>query len=80
MRQDRCDLLIDYFNRDLDETEELGFKKHLRTCLNCQEQCKELEELTRNLPYTSKPIAPPAGMKKAFLSICLKKNQPELLG
>ncbi|MGM7702701.1 anti-sigma factor [Pseudalkalibacillus sp. Hm43] len=66
--QDRCEMLLDYFNQCLDADEKKIFEAHLSECKNCQEELQELEELTADLPYASEPVEPNEGMKERILS------------
>lgn len=67
MEKMNCDNLIDYFNRSLTEAEKEQYTAHLEHCSECQEELKELIEITGELPYLSEPITPPTGMKKRIL-------------
>jgi hypothetical protein len=62
-----CDQLLDYFNRTLEEQEEMQFEEHLASCTSCQEELQELTALTEDLPYLSIPVNPPTGMKDRIL-------------
>lgn len=66
--QDRCEMLLDYFNQCLEESEKKAFEAHLAECKECQEELNELQELTADLPYASEPVEPNEGMKDRILS------------
>ncbi|MFZ3580328.1 anti-sigma factor [Virgibacillus sp. DJP39] len=70
-----CDLLLDYFNNQLTKEEEERFELHLLECSDCQEELLELQQLTEDLPYSSEPAEPPAGMKKRVLSNVLGQTE-----
>lgn len=76
MRHINCELLIDFFNGNLDQETEEKFEKHLGACEDCQQELAELRELTADLPYMSEPINPPDGMKDRVLSNVLAEEQP----
>ncbi|TLS35963.1 anti-sigma factor [Pseudalkalibacillus caeni] len=63
-----CNNVIDYFNQTLTDEEKHRFEEHLQTCKDCQEELKELDELTADLPYLSELQDPPAGMKDRILN------------
>lgn len=68
MTSRQCDQLIDYFNNQLSEDEKKIFEEHLQMCESCQEELKELTELTEDLPLLSKSEEPPEGMKERVLN------------
>ncbi len=78
MRSEMCEKLYDYFSGSLSETEAKRFEKHLETCPECQEELKELEALTSDLPYLSDPVEPPSGMKDRILENVLKNSNNEI--
>lgn len=61
------DLLIDYFNGNLDEDSKWAFEEHLKECQECQQELEELEALTEELPYAAPPMDPPENMKERVL-------------
>ncbi|GGJ66267.1 anti-sigma factor [Virgibacillus salexigens] len=77
MMDKQCDLLLDYFNGHLTNQQKAAFESHLKDCPSCQEELKELEELTMDLPYASEPIAVPDGMKQRILSNVKDDSQIE---
>ncbi|UFT99055.1 anti-sigma factor [Radiobacillus kanasensis] len=68
MAHKEADLLIDYFNNQLDEVEKKRFEKHLEECVECSEELEELRMLTEDLPFDSEPITPPPSMKDRVLT------------
>lgn len=64
----QCEHLIDYFNDQLSDVEKRQFEEHLRSCHSCQEELKELESATADLPFISEPVVPNEGMKDRVLS------------
>ncbi|AOM84094.1 anti-sigma factor [Salisediminibacterium beveridgei] len=77
MTDRNCEQLIDYFNHQLSDEEAKTFEAHLRNCESCQEELKELQELTDELPLLSEPVEPPDGMKHRVLSnVFEEKNTP----
>lgn len=77
MKDRNCEQLIDYFNQQLSDDEAKAFEEHLRNCESCQEELKELQELTDELPLLSEPVQPPEGMKDRVLSnVFEEKNTP----
>lgn len=77
MEKMNCDHLIDYFNRSLTEAEKERFEAHLERCPECQEELKELIEITGELPYLSEPKTPPTGMKKRILENVYENTESE---
>lgn len=77
MRQEACDLLIDYFNDQLSEEDKELFEQHLQTCVACKEEWNELEELTRELPFMSESMTPPTEMKGRVLENIFSDKQDE---
>ncbi|WP_174612977.1 anti-sigma factor [Virgibacillus ihumii] len=75
MTSKHCDLLIDYFNKQLTPEQEKEYEEHLAECADCQEELTELQQLTNELPYSSEPIEPPDGMKQRVLSNVLKEEE-----
>ncbi|WP_407270780.1 anti-sigma factor domain-containing protein [Radiobacillus sp. PE A8.2] len=67
MRHVNCELLIDYFNGELDDVTFKKYEEHLEQCESCKEELAELHSLTADLPYASEPITPPSGMKDRIL-------------
>jgi hypothetical protein len=67
MQQIGCEHLIDYFNEGLNDVTKKKFEQHLSVCNSCQEEIKELQALTENLPFLSEPVEPPVEMKKRVL-------------
>lgn len=63
-----CDVLLDYFNSTLTETEQAEFEKHLETCSDCQAELLELRMLTEDLPYLAEATEPNGGMKERILT------------
>lgn len=76
MTSKHCDLLIDYFNKQLTPEQEKEYKAHLAECADCQEELAELRQLTDELPYSSEAVEPPAGMKERVLSNVLNEKEP----
>lgn len=77
MRSETCEKLYDYFSGSLSEIEAKKFEAHLETCADCQEELKELEALTSDLPYLSEPVEPPAGMKERVLHNVLNSSNQQ---
>lgn len=76
MTSKQCELLIDYFNKQLTPEQEKEYEAHVAKCADCQEELAELQQLTDELPYSSEPIEPPAGMKERILSNILNEESP----
>ncbi|GAA0614645.1 hypothetical protein GCM10009001_34900 [Virgibacillus siamensis] len=76
MTSKHCDQLIDYFNKQLTPEQEKEYEAHLAECADCQEELTELQQLTNELPYSSEPVEPPAGMKQRVLSNVLNEAKP----
>ncbi|RCW76881.1 anti-sigma factor [Saliterribacillus persicus] len=77
MRQEACNLLIDYFNNQLSKEDKEIFEQHLESCESCQEELKELEEFTEDLPYMSESITPPEDMKARVLTNIFASEKEE---
>ncbi|UOQ49386.1 anti-sigma factor [Gracilibacillus caseinilyticus] len=71
----QCEKVIDYFNDQLTEIDKKQFEEHLATCDACQEELKELQELTEDLPFISEPVTPNEGMKDRVLGNILQEEQ-----
>ncbi|MRX71887.1 hypothetical protein GJU40_06835 [Bacillus lacus] len=63
----QCDHLIDYISRSLTEQDKEAFEQHMAGCKQCEEEYRELMDLTENLPYLSEPVDPPREMKTRIL-------------
>ncbi|WP_027965000.1 anti-sigma factor [Halalkalibacillus halophilus] len=74
--QKQCELLIDYFNQELSESEKQAFEAHLETCDECKEELAELNALNETLPFASEPVDPPEGMKERILANVLAEETP----
>lgn len=62
-----CDLLIDYYNGQLETEQKETFRQHLETCESCQEELAEWEALNAELIDTIPLVDPPEGMKDRVL-------------
>ncbi|GAB3068793.1 anti-sigma factor domain-containing protein [Salinicoccus sesuvii] len=71
-----CDLLIDYYNGQLDSEEKEAFERHLETCVTCQEELAEWEILNAELMETVPLVDPPEGMKDRVLSNVFSEEAP----
>ncbi|UOQ84039.1 anti-sigma factor [Gracilibacillus salinarum] len=71
----QCEKVINYFNDQLTEIEIEQFEEHLASCDTCQEELKELQELTEDLPFISEPVTPNEGMKDRVLGNILQEEQ-----
>ncbi|WP_188456963.1 anti-sigma factor [Virgibacillus oceani] len=78
MTKNSCDVLLDYFNDQLTCEERKEFEAHLQICKDCQDELKELQELTADLPYSSEPIEPSAGMRERVLSNVLQAENSDM--
>jgi anti-sigma-K factor RskA len=74
MEQKRCDDLLDYYNGILEGEEKEAFESHLLECSGCQQEWKEWQELTADLPYLSEEVEPPLGMKERILANVTSKE------
>lgn len=68
-----CDHVIDYLDGTLSDEEQLEFEQHLKTCADC----REIIEMTGDLPYLADPVDPPAGMKARILSTVFEEEEQE---
>ncbi|TYS55438.1 anti-sigma factor [Sutcliffiella horikoshii] len=64
----KCELVLDYFNGHLTQTEREEFEQHLATCSECQEELMELEDLLGDVALVSEQASPPPEMKKRILN------------
>lgn len=60
----KCDDVVDYLNGSLTEREKHEFEEHLKDCADC----REIIEMTGELPYLAEPAEPNAGMKERILA------------
>ncbi|MGD6776724.1 anti-sigma factor [Sutcliffiella horikoshii] len=63
----KCELVLDYFNGHLTQTEREEFEQHLATCPECQEELMELQDLLGDVALVSEQASPPPEMKKRIL-------------
>lgn len=70
-----CDFLLDYFNDSLTEMDKSRFEAHLSTCKKCEDELRELNMLTEDLPYSADLTEPNEGMKNRILSSILAENE-----
>ncbi len=63
----KCELVLDYFNGHLTQTEREAFEQHLATCPECQEELAELQDLLGDVALVSEQASPPPEMKKRIL-------------
>ncbi|MEA3319639.1 MAG: anti-sigma factor [Bacillota bacterium] len=63
----KCELVLDYFNGHLAQTEKEEFEQHLATCPECQEELMELQDLLGDVALVSEQASPPPEMKKRIL-------------
>lgn len=63
----KCELVLDYFNGHLTQTEREEFEQHLATCPGCQEELMELQDLLGDVALVSEQASPPPEMKKRIL-------------
>ncbi|MDQ0219724.1 hypothetical protein ELQ35_19515 [Peribacillus cavernae] len=75
MNNNQCDLLVDYFNGQLDDISHRKFEQHLLECEDCRKELTELRMLTENLPFASEPVDPPSDMKDRILANVFQEKQ-----
>ncbi|MCP3031833.1 anti-sigma factor [Halobacillus sp. A1] len=75
--RNECDVVIDYFNDQLNEDEKKAFEAHLENCKDCQEELEELRLLTGDLPFAAEPVDPPEGMKERVLTSVFSESTEE---
>ena len=74
----KCELVLDYFNGHLTQTEREEFEQHLATCPECQEELMELQDLLGDVALVSEQASPPPEMKKRILeNIFAEDNHSE---
>ncbi|WP_088006960.1 anti-sigma factor [Indiicoccus explosivorum] len=64
MKNQDCELLVDYLEGSMAPEERDKFEAHLLACADC----REVIEMTGDLPYLAEMTAPPAEMKGRILS------------
>ncbi|MGD6781661.1 anti-sigma factor domain-containing protein [Sutcliffiella horikoshii] len=70
----KCELVLDYFNGHLTQTEREEFEQHLATCPECQEELMELQDLLGDVALVSEQASPPPEMKKRILDNVFAEN------
>lgn len=66
-----CDHLIDYLNGTLNEDEKKQFEAHLAEC----PECREIVDMTGDLPYLADPVEPNPGMKARILDAVFDEEE-----
>ncbi|MFC3419905.1 anti-sigma factor domain-containing protein [Salinicoccus hispanicus] len=75
--KEACDLLIDYYNDQLEPEEKEAFRQHLKTCDSCQEELAEWEALNAELIEAIPLVDPPEGMKNRVLGNVFSEETPQ---
>lgn len=75
MTTHQCDYLLDYYNGHLSELERAQFEKHLESCLQCQEELHELEQLAEYMPFASEVVEPPKDLEDRVLANILSEDK-----
>ncbi|WP_010198862.1 anti-sigma factor [Bacillus sp. m3-13] len=70
----KCELVLDYFNGHLTQTEREEFEQHLATCPECQEELMELQDLLGDVALVSEQASPPPEMKNRILDNVFAEN------
>ncbi|PSL36353.1 anti-sigma-K factor RskA [Planomicrobium soli] len=70
-----CEHVVDYLNGTLTDEDLHAFEEHLKTCADC----RQIVELTGELPYLAEPIEPPIGMKARILTNVFEEEVKEKL-
>ena len=71
-----CDHLLDYYNGHLSELEKAQFETHLESCPQCQEELRELEQLTEYMPFASEVVEPPKDLEDRIMTSILGEEKP----
>ncbi|MTD31374.1 anti-sigma factor domain-containing protein [Planomicrobium sp. YIM 101495] len=71
MNNANCERLVDYLNAMLSEEEEKEFEAHLAGC----EDCREIVEVTGELPYLAEAVEPPVEMKARILANVFEEEE-----
>ncbi|MBT2582796.1 anti-sigma factor [Planococcus sp. ISL-109] len=66
-----CDQLVDYLNGSLDEQQRQQFEQHLAEC----PECRDIVDMTGELPYLAEPVEPNTGMKARILDAVFEEEQ-----
>ena len=66
-----CDHLVDYLNGSLDEQQRRQFEQHLAEC----PECREIVDMTGELPYLADPVEPSPGMKARIMDAVFEEQQ-----
>lgn len=75
MNNANCEGLVDYLNGMLSEEETKEFEAHLAGC----EECREIVDVTGELPYLAEAVEPPVEMKARILANVFDEEKEEVL-
>lgn len=68
MTTQQCEQLLDYYNGHLSQLEKAQFEKHLKSCPQCQEELRELEQLMDYMPFASDVVEPPKDLEDRVMA------------
>jgi anti-sigma factor RsiW len=68
MTTQQCEQLLDYYNGHLSQLEKAQFEKHLKSCPQCQEELRELEQLMDYMPFASEVVEPPKDLEDRVMA------------
>lgn len=71
MNSEHCDQLVDYLNGTLSAEETAAFEQHLKHCSDC----REIVEVTGELPYLADAVEPPKEMKARILANVFEEEE-----
>ncbi|MBD0378910.1 anti-sigma factor domain-containing protein [Paenibacillus sedimenti] len=62
-----CSFIINYLTGECTELERASYERHLRTCVSCQEELRELQAVWQTLPFHMEEVEVPADLKQQVM-------------
>ncbi|MGG1550883.1 anti-sigma factor [Paenibacillus ferrarius] len=71
-----CSYLINYLTGECTEWERAAFERHLRACVTCREELKELSDVWEALPFEIEEVEVPADLKAEVMAATRPQAEP----
>ncbi|MDQ6595302.1 hypothetical protein E2K98_03035 [Bacillus salipaludis] len=75
--ENKCDNLSLYIIDELTEYEKHQFERHLKTCLNCQNEVDSLQNTWQRLSYDFKEVDVPKSLKSEVMDFIFHESEPQ---
>ncbi|MFD0693117.1 anti-sigma factor domain-containing protein [Paenibacillus sp. GCM10027628] len=72
-----CGFIINYLTGECTELERAAFERHLRTCVSCQEELRELQSVWQTLPYQMEEVDVPPDLKRQVMQSIVPAEAPK---